>query len=59
LGKQFSLEIFEYKESFRLATSTAYKNYREQLAKHEGVQLERRDVSYFLNYSIHGHEICV
>ncbi len=58
LGKEVYFEILEYKKSFRLATWTTYKNYREQLAEHESVQLEKKNVSCLLNYSIHGLEIC-
>ena len=32
----------------RLATWTTYRNYREQLARHESVQLEKKNVDLFL-----------
>jgi hypothetical protein len=44
--------MFEYKYEFSLATWTTYKNYREQLAQNDNVQLEKKNVDHFQYSSI-------
>jgi len=52
LGKHLFFFYFSISKKkiflFSLATWTTYKNYREQLAQHDSVQLEKKNVEYFV-----------
>ena len=43
---------------FSLATWTTYKNYREQLARYDSVQLEKKTVTRFWMERIFDARIC-